>query len=113
MIWGTVLTTLFSNLLVPGIYSSACWRCAPRTFLRRTLGPPLVGSVFLVVAAWIASGLVVANPVAGGSRLARVVPLLMHLAVSLSAYVVGYLIVPAGRADLGALVGKLRRRMGR
>ena len=43
VIWGTVLTTLFSNLLIPGIYVFRVLEIDPRTFLRRTLSAPLAG----------------------------------------------------------------------
>ena len=36
VIWGTVLTTLFSNLLVPGIYVFRVLEIDPRTYLKRT-----------------------------------------------------------------------------
>ena len=44
VIWGTVLTTLFSNLLVPGIYVFRVLEIEPRTYLRRTLGAPMAGA---------------------------------------------------------------------
>ncbi len=40
VIWGTVLTTLVSNLLVPGIYTFRVLEVRPATFLARTLGRP-------------------------------------------------------------------------
>ena len=40
VIWGTVLTTLFSNLLVPGIYIFRVLEIDPRTYLKRTLALP-------------------------------------------------------------------------
>ena len=44
VIWGTVITTLFSNLLVPGIYVFRELQIDLRTFLsRRTLSAPLSG----------------------------------------------------------------------
>ena len=39
VIWGTVLTTLFSNLLVPGIYVFRILEIRPAIFLARTLAP--------------------------------------------------------------------------
>ena len=44
VIWGTVLTTLFSNLLVPGVYVFRVLEIRPRTYLTRTLGAPLAGA---------------------------------------------------------------------
>ena len=50
VIWGTVLTTLFSNLLVPGIYVFRVLEIDPRTYLKRTLSAPLAGAAALIVA---------------------------------------------------------------
>ncbi len=48
VIWGTVLTTLFSNLLVPGVYLFRELQIDPRTYLKRTAGAPLAGAAALV-----------------------------------------------------------------
>ena len=40
VIWGTVLTTLFSNLLVPGLYVFRELKIDLRTYFRRTLSRP-------------------------------------------------------------------------
>ncbi len=40
VIWGTVLTTLFSNLLVPGVYLFRDLQIDPRTYLERTCQRP-------------------------------------------------------------------------
>jgi hypothetical protein len=111
VIWGTVLTTLFSNLIVPGLYCFRELSVSPSTFLRRALGPPLVGSAFLIAASWAAWGLVAQDPPAGASRLSRAGPLVVHLGIGVSAYLVGYVLAPHGRADLAALWGKIRRRV--
>ena len=52
VIWGTVLTTLFSNLLVPGVYVFRELKIDPRTYLKRTLSAPLAGAAALVAATW-------------------------------------------------------------
>ena len=52
MIWGTVLTTLFSNLLVPGLYVFRELKIDLRTYLQRTLTAPLAGAAALVAATW-------------------------------------------------------------
>lgn len=111
VIWGTVLTTLFSNLLVPGLYVFRVLGIRPRTFLLRTLSAPLAGAVVMtaVALALRASYPLHPNP-RGGLSLLRWLPLLGHLVVDCLAYVAGYLAVPAGRADLAEAVGKLRRR---
>ena len=43
VIWGTVLTTLFSNLLVPGIYVFRELQIDLRIYLKRTLSAPFAG----------------------------------------------------------------------
>ena len=110
MIWGTVLTTLVSNLLIPGIYvvprpgdppadlpDAGPW--APpgrgRAAGRRHLGLP-PGRPH--------------RAAAGATLLVRSLPLLAHLTVGCLAYLAGYLLVPAGRGDLAALARKLRLR---
>ena len=50
VIWGTVLTTMFSNLLVPGIYVFRVLKIDLRTYGRRDLLAPLAGGLALV--AW-------------------------------------------------------------
>ena len=44
VIWGTVLTTLISNLLIPGVYLFRLLEIRLFTFATRTLGPPLAGA---------------------------------------------------------------------
>ena len=110
MIWGTVLTTLFSNLLVPGLYVFRELEIDPRTYLSRTLSAPMAGAVMLVAATWVLRSLM---PVAGSGSAAvasRTMQLILHLAVGTTAYIAGYLLVPAGRGDLAELAAKLRRR---
>ena len=53
VIWGTVLTTFFSNLIVPGLYVFRVLEIDLRTYLRRTLCPPLTGAVALISATWL------------------------------------------------------------
>jgi hypothetical protein len=108
VIWGTVLTTFFSNLLIPGLYVFRVLDIDVRTYLKRTLGAPLAGAMALVAATWL---LRQAFPVAypGDTLLTRSLPLVIHLSVGTLAYAVGYLLVPAGRGDVIELWGKLRR----
>lgn len=110
VIWGTVLTTLVGNLLVPGVYCVKVLEIDLKTALKRTLGAPLFGVVCLVVAAWASRGLVSDARLVGQARLQRAVPLVEHLAVGVAAYLVGYLAVPAGRGDWGRLRKRLFRR---
>jgi hypothetical protein len=109
VIWGTVLTTWVSNLLVPGVYCFQTLDVSPRTFFRRTLGPPLCGAAALAAVARATSGLVASMP-AGASRLERAIPLAIHLTMGVAAYIAGYALRPEGRADLGALARRLTRR---
>jgi O-antigen/teichoic acid export membrane protein len=109
VIWGTVGTTLFSNLLVPGIYIFRVLQIAPRVFLRRTLGAPLAGGTALIVTTWLLRSLMpITYP--GTALWSRALPLILHLSVGSLAYIGGYLLVPSGRRDLIELAGKLRRR---
>ena len=110
VIWGTVLTTFFSNLLVPGLYVFRVLEIDPRTYLKRTLSPPLAG------AAGARRGDLAAAPVDAGHAIrasilwTRALPLLFHLAVGTLAYIGGYLLVPVGSRRPRRAWGKLRRR---
>jgi O-antigen/teichoic acid export membrane protein len=108
VVWGTVLTTLFSNLIVPGIYVAQVLEIDLRTYVRRTLSAPLTGALALISATWLLGFLV---PVTGhgATVLSSVGPLLLHLTVGSVAYASGYLLIPAGRNDLAELAAKLRR----
>lgn len=109
VIWGTVLTTFLSNLVVPGLYVFRVLEIRPSTFLRRTLGPPLAGAFALIAATWLLRQLMpVTYP--GSTLWTRALPLTVHLAIGTLAYIGGYLMVPAGRDDLAQLRGKLLRR---
>ena len=111
MIWGTVLTTLFSNLLVPGLYVFRVLKIRPGRFLARTLSAPACGGLALVVTAAAVRAAYPLHPSpVGGMSLTRWLPLAGHLTIGCLAYGVGYLAVPAGRADLVAMVSKLRHR---
>jgi O-antigen/teichoic acid export membrane protein len=108
VIWGTVLTTLFSNLIVPGIHVVRVLEIRAKPYLTRTLGPPLAGAGLLVAATWAAR--LIAPPVLHGSTvLVRSIPLVAHLTIGCLAYAAGYLLMPAGRGDLATLLRKLRR----
>jgi O-antigen/teichoic acid export membrane protein len=108
VIWGTVITTLFSNLLVPGIYVCRELQIDLRVLLARTLSAPCAGGIALVAASW---ALRVAAPVTypGTSLWSRSTPLLAHLTVGTLAYIGGYLLTRVGRADLVELSGKFLR----
>jgi len=109
VIWGTVLTTLFSNLLVPGLYVFRVLEIDPRTYLKRTLSAPLAGGAALIVSTWTLRFLMpVTYP--GTALWSRSLPLILHLSAGTLAYIGGYLLVSAGRSDLAELAGKLLRR---
>ncbi len=109
VIWGTVLTTFFSNLLVPGLYVFRVLKIDLRTYLRRTLSPPLTGAAALILATWLMRQFV---PVTwpGTTVWIRAFPLLIHLTIGTIAYASGYLLIPSGQNDLTELWSKLRRR---
>ncbi len=52
VIWGTVLTTFFSNLLVPGLYVFRELKIDLPTYLKRTSSAPLAGAAALVAVTW-------------------------------------------------------------
>lgn len=111
VIWGTVLTTLFSNLLVPGVYLFRALEIRPGRFLFRTLGPPIAGATLLLAATWVSWWMFPLHPSPrGGLSPARWLPLAGHVAFACAAYLAGYLAVPNGRGDLTEIVAKLARR---
>jgi O-antigen/teichoic acid export membrane protein len=109
VIWGTVLTTLFSNLLIPGVYLFRILEINPRIYLERTLAPPLAGTAALLICTAFFR---VISPVliTGQDADIRAVLLFLHLVVGTDAYIVGYLLVPRGREDLTEIAAKVRRR---
>jgi O-antigen/teichoic acid export membrane protein len=108
VIWGSVLTTLFSNLLIPGIYIFRVLEIRPGIYLRRTLGAPLGGATLLVAATGVCR-LIFPTTGDGSTVLVQALPLLGHLTVGCLAFLAGYLLVPTGRSDLATMVRKLRR----
>jgi hypothetical protein len=111
VIWGTVLTTLFSNLVIPGVYVARVLGIRPGLWMRRTMAAPLAGGLALV-AAWQVLRLAGLRPEVppGVPGLARAVPLGLDLAAGCVAYIAGYLAVPSGRGDLRDIVRKLTGR---
>jgi O-antigen/teichoic acid export membrane protein len=108
VIWGTVLTTLFSNLLVPGIYVFRMLKIQLRTFLTRTLSAPLIGAILLIGSTWLLQAVL---PIGSSEQMwwTRVLLFTLHLSAGTGAYVLGYVLVPAGRRDLAELAGKVWR----
>ena len=110
VIWGTVLTTLFSNLLVPGVYVFRVLDISYATFFVRTLSAPLAGGLALIVATWAFRGVVPPGPSDHLTGLARLLPFLANLSVGSLAYLLGYFASPAGRGDASAIARKFARR---
>jgi hypothetical protein len=109
VIWGTVLTTFFSNLLIPGLYVFRVLEINMGTYLKRTLCAPLSGAVALIMATWLLRQVMpVTYP--GFSLWTRAVPLVIHLVLGTFAYAGGYLLIPSGRGDFTELWNKLLRR---
>ncbi len=108
VIWGTILTTLFSNLLVPGLYVFRVLEIEPWTYLKRTLSAPLAGAFALIAVTWLLRQLApVSYP--GLTIATRALPLIAHLSAGSVAYIGGYLLTPTGRGDLTEIAAKLRR----
>ncbi len=110
VIWGTVLTTLITNLLIPIIllFPRLDIRC--NMFLKRTLTAPVLGGLALILACWAFRLVLSPDPVESVSVLGRIWPFLAHLTVGCLAYLAGYAGLATGRGDLAALVRKLLRR---
>ncbi len=112
VIWGTVLTTLVSNLLIPAVYCFRVLELRPREFFRRTLSAPIAGGLTLIAGAWATWGIVAGVPAMTGTRAEKAVPLVIHLAIGVAFYLVGYLLVPVGRRDLDTVLRKFGLRRG-
>jgi O-antigen/teichoic acid export membrane protein len=108
VIWGTILTTLFSNLLVPGLYVARVLEIEPMMYVRRTLSAPLAGACALIAVTWLFR-LVAPVSYPGLKIWTRALPLVAHLSAGSVAYIAGYLLTPAGRGDLIEIAAKLRR----
>lgn len=107
VIWGTVLTSLVANLLVPGLYVFRLLRLRMPTVLARTLGAPMAGAAALVAATWIARTAV--SPTSRGVTVPeRWLHLVAHLGLGCLAYLAGYLVTPAGRADLATVARRVK-----
>jgi O-antigen/teichoic acid export membrane protein len=108
VIWGTVLTTLLSNLLVPGMYLFRLLEFRLSTLITRTMSAPLAGAALLVPATWFCRAFVPPEPV-GATLMSRSLPLLLNLVVGSSAYLLGYFTMPTGRSDLIMFLRQIRQ----
>ena len=110
VIWGTVLTSLFSNLLIPGIYTFRILGMRFEEFLSRALAPTILGALCLCVSsAVLCRYWDVTSPELG--RWAKCWVLLGHLSVCSAFYSAGYLFLSSGRQDGAWLYRKLRNRL--
>ena len=107
VIWGTVLTTLVSNLLVPGIITFRMLEIRPMTYLRRTLLAPASGASAMLLACWALGRFLTSGDPLPIGGIARYAPFAMHLAVGCLVYVAGYAAVPDGRGDIRRLLRRL------
>lgn len=98
VIWGTVLTTLFSNLLIPMVYTFKKLDVNFRQFFWRSLWPILAGAACSIVVAVLMSFFLTPEP-AQATKGTRLVLLLLHLAACTLAYAIGYLSCGASRQE--------------
>lgn len=110
VIWGTVLTTLASNLLLPGWYAFRVLEIRPADYLRRTLSAPVCGGFALVLACLALNQFLPAWPLPPGNFASRAWPFAAQLTAGLTAYALGYAASPSGRADASLVLRKLTRR---
>jgi O-antigen/teichoic acid export membrane protein len=107
VIWGTVLTTLVSNLLIPGWYVVKTLDVSLSTFAQRALSAPVAGGLALIAAVLAARALGFGPT---GPAIGAVVPFVAELVLGCLAYAAGYLATPAGRMDLTVVLNRLRGR---
>ena len=110
VIWGTVLTTLFSNLLIPAVHLRRVLDVRLKEFASRSLAAPMCGCLAIGAVA-LALQLVLPAELPDASRMMRAALLGTHLSVGCLAFAAGYLAVPAGRGDWSMLVNRLRPRL--
>ena len=112
VIWGTVLTTLISNFLIPGIHIFRVLDITPRAFFTRTLSAPLMGGVVLVLTTTLVRFALPAGP-GDLHGWVRYLPFAINLSAGMAGYVLGYFLTPMGRGDLALLTDKFKSRFGR
>lgn len=109
VIWGTVLTTLFSNLLVPVIYAFRVLELRPAAYLSRTLLAPGVGAAVMVATSIVLERAVFSAAPSGNDPVMRMVPFAIHLGVGCVSFVAGYAMIAAGRSDLQRVLRRFRK----
>lgn len=109
VIWGTVLTTLFSNLLIPGVYVLRKLEIRLPEFFRRSLAPGLTGA-FTMITCLLGLNLAWNVNMPDGGWSIKCVALMVHLGIGLIAYGFGYVFNPFGKKDLQWITGKFRSR---
>lgn len=106
VIWGSVLTVLVANWVVPGVYLFKILNISPTHFFKRTLSPPLLGGLALICAALICRQFV--PPLLPGAAFVhRALALILNLSVGSLGYLAGYMGAAAGRSDFTDLARKL------
>lgn len=102
VIWGTVVTAILSNLVIPAWYLRERIGLSLRRFAKKSLLPPLAGSAAAVLASLLMQALIDPAP-DGASRAWRGLLLLAHLAAAAAAFAAGYASTSVGRQDVGLL----------
>jgi hypothetical protein len=106
VIWGTVLTTLVSNGLVPGVYVFRVLNIDIREFWSRTLFAPMAASVALVMGA-VGMGIVWPARRVGEGMIGRFGPLTLHVLFGCLVFGVAYGVTARGRGDVLAMARRL------
>lgn len=109
VIWGTVLTTFFSNLIIPGIYVFRNLEIRPVEFFRRSLGAGLSGSLMMCVGL-LGINLIWDVNAPNSTWSMKLVFLMMHICIGLLIYATGYFLNYWGKKDREWILSKVRNR---
>jgi O-antigen/teichoic acid export membrane protein len=107
VIWGTVLTTLVSNLLVPGWFAFRVAGVRPWPYWKRTLSTPLIAAISMVATVAAIQQFLPAWPLPRGTFIQRATPFFLQLSLGLVGYGFGYIMTKAGRGDASLLLRRL------
>lgn len=106
VIWGTVLTTLFSNLLIPMVYVFRKLNVRLAEFFRRSLFPIVAGACLSTTVTILLR--VILNPEPPGATWSmRLALLIFHLVAGTLSYTLGYLSCEASRQERAWLYRKI------